>query len=159
MGIVSSQSRRTIAIFFSGIIELLMQDATPLLPPIPTAPMTDEEITRFTQLLIDTYWELRISNSVSRTQGIKNCPIHIPPVKDTATAPAQETTLKPEEEPSVPSSLEPEVVASQEMLSQPAVGKCFLHPKPKPSCSRCRAFLDWKLSASSKDLTKKSRLS
>ena len=112
------------------------------LPFIPNAPMTDEELNEFSKTLIEAYSRIRITNPYPRTQGIKSVRIQLPPL---------ETELSAEPVPEVPVEPEPATATSfstpesrPEQPTAPEPAKCFLHAKPKPTCSRCKTYLDWK---------------
>ena len=113
-----------------------------LLPRFPAKRMTKDDFDNLSDQLIGAYWSMRITNPYPRTQGIKNIRIQLPPTSELVqpvahswesdgmpagtTPPLQPTNAQPEPQPKLD------------------VPKCFLHAKPKPSCPRCKAFLDAK---------------
>ena len=124
------------------------------LPKLPTGPMTADDLTVYSNALIEAYSHVRITTPYPRTQGIKNVRIRLPPLPQAGEIsgepalshePVATSTL--DIHPVVQASAQPATISiptESVITSQPV--KCFLHQKPKPSCNRCKAYLDSKQS-------------
>jgi hypothetical protein len=112
------------------------------LPRFPAKRMTQEDFDNYTNQLIGAYWSLRITNPYPRTQGIKNVRVQLPPPGELT----QSVANPPESGEVFPGSLPTAQPVQSQSRPQPKVDvpKCFLHAKPKPSCPRCKAFVDAK---------------
>ena len=142
-------------VFLSPIF--LLMSALPIgygLPKLPTGPMTAEDLTAYSNALIEAYSRVRITTPYPRTQGIKNVRIRLPPLplageipRVPEVAPEPQATSALEIPHVVQPSAQPATISlptESVITSQPA--KCFLHQKPKPSCNRCKAYFDSKQS-------------
>lgn len=120
------------------------QDSRPLLPSIPSAPLSHEDFKKLSAEIIDAYSKIRFTTPYPRTLGIDKVKIQFP------TPTHQVTRIPAESEPDRQKPLE----TLRNGLSEhspspeaPEIKKCFLHPKPKPNCHRCQAYLEYKLTA------------
>lgn len=109
------------------------------LPLFPTKPLGAEELDRFSDHLIDAYWNLRITTPYPRTLGIKHVRIQLPPVQSEG---ADHSRPAPAEKLAEPDSRSDVVapIPTAQTHDAPAE-KCFLHPKPKGSCARCQKYV------------------
>jgi hypothetical protein len=133
-----------------------LNDTRSPLPRLPTKKMTQEELDAFSRSLIDSYWSVRVTTPYPRTQGIKNVRIQLPPIKrDLPDIELENPAVK-----ALSSNLEIPVESDRIRETRIVPEKCFLHPKPKLTCPRCKLYLEWKrVSPESCIDTKRSRIS
>ena len=126
------------------------------LPLFPTKALSPEELQTFSGCLIDAYWNLRLTTPYPRTLGIKNIRIQLPPLpgRHEVETEAMTTESRVTAEPTYPAESRGESATSAKL---PVAEKCFLHPKPRPSCPRCQKFLEWKHASSDDQQFKRHR--
>lgn len=110
-----------------------------LLPRIPSKPLSHEDFETLSADIIAAYSKIRFTTPYPRTLGIDKVKIQFP----TTNREPVETPSKHITDQSQPS----EPLAHGLPENPPAPGaseikKCFLHPKAKPSCPRCKAYID-----------------
>jgi hypothetical protein len=118
------------------------QDSHPLLPRIPSEPLSHEDFKKLSAEIIDAYSKIRFTTPYPRTLGIDKVKIQFP------TATHQITSSPPECEPDRPKpseTLQDGLSGHSPSPEASEIKKCFLHPKPKPNCHRCKAYLEYKL--------------
>jgi hypothetical protein len=121
----------------------------PVLPHFPEEPLDQESLDRLSDELIKAYSACRVTTPLRLQALIKRTPVRLNfGATDKQSIQESEKTF-PETDLAEPTSA---VDASEKNATEttevPRVlddgQKCFLHPKPKPSCKRCQAYLSIK---------------
>ena len=123
------------------------------LPPVPKGPITLDILEAFSEQLIDAYMSIRFTNSEPQISSIiKRKPINLPSIHDlNSISPNSDTVTQTHDVAKTVSSVVGSNTANMVELPQTSepeavpeslpILKCFLHPKPKPSCKRCQDYL------------------
>ena len=128
----------------------------PSLPLFPSKSITADDLERFSNSLIEAYWNLRITNPYPRTLGIKHIRIQLPPLEnESAVQAAPKASNTRIEHPNEPERILLDEIPAASASESPA--NCFLHQKPKPTCPRCQKYLDWKQSSTDPQQFKRPR--